>query len=256
MARAEKGSKGGRDSGQAKGPGQGGEQADRPATSSATAAAAAFDGTYVLFVHQAGGSNLAGKTVTFKIGEIDATESATWEQGGVDELNLTTSGADPGYTGMLPGEPVRASAVVSLGGGPLASPAQQPVPPHVFLGTATVGGVPAPEGTIVTAWIDGVRVPGAEAAVEARATAVSAAAIHPVGKALEPLGASLVRVWKFDPAIQEWTFYDPRPAFADFNSLKQVAAGEFYWVVLSSTQTATLNGQQRSLFAGWNPLTW
>ena len=256
MARAEKGSKGGRDTGQAKGPGQGGEKADRPAPSSASVAGAAFDGTYVLFVHQPVGSNLAGKIITFTIGKFDTAESATWEQGGVDELNLTASSADPGYTGMHPGEPIRASVGVSLRGGLLASPGQQPVPPHVFLGTATVDGVPAPEGTIVTAWIDGVQVPGAEAAVEARAIAVSAATIRPVGKALEPLGASLVRVWKFDPATQEWTFYDPRPAFADFNSLTQVAAGEFYWVVLSNAQTTTLNGQQRSLFAGWNPLTW
>ena len=45
---------------------------------------------------------------------------------------------------------------------PTATPAPQPLPdrqtsiaPHVFAGTATIGGAPAPDGTVVTAWVDG-----------------------------------------------------------------------------------------------------
>ncbi len=34
----------------------------------------------------------------------------------------------------------------------------QPAPPHVFVGSVTQDGAPVPEGTEVTAWIDGVQV--------------------------------------------------------------------------------------------------
>ena len=34
----------------------------------------------------------------------------------------------------------------------------QPAPPHVFVGNVTQNGAPVPEGTEVTAWIDGVQV--------------------------------------------------------------------------------------------------
>jgi hypothetical protein len=42
----------------------------------------------------------------------------------------------------------------------------QPVPPHIITGNATLNGQPAPDGTLVTAWIDGVAVPGASVAVK------------------------------------------------------------------------------------------
>lgn len=57
-------------------------------------------------------------------------------------------------------------------------------PPHIFTGTATLEGQPAPDGTLVIAWIDNVQLHGASAAVQG----------PPAGKytiqVLQPLGAS------------------------------------------------------------------
>jgi hypothetical protein len=39
----------------------------------------------------------------------------------------------------------------------------QRVPPHVFVGTASVNGVAAPDGSAVTAWVDGEQVADAYA---------------------------------------------------------------------------------------------
>jgi hypothetical protein len=41
---------------------------------------------------------------------------------------------------------------------PAITSAQTPGPPHIFTGTATLDGQPAANGTLVTAWIDGVQV--------------------------------------------------------------------------------------------------
>jgi hypothetical protein len=77
-------------------------------------------------------------------------------------------------------------------------------------------------------------------------------------KALEPLLAAdnLVRVWTFDNATKEWSFFDPRPAFAAANSIKGLVTGRVYWINVETNQTATLNGKERSLFAGWNIVAW
>ena len=53
------------------------------------------DGSYVIVVDQ-GDQSYAGETVTFQIGGNSAAETATWMQGGGDELNLTASSAVAG----------------------------------------------------------------------------------------------------------------------------------------------------------------
>jgi hypothetical protein len=53
-------------------------------------------GGYTLLVDQ-GDMSFTGKTVMFRIGGTDAAESATWMQGGANELDLSTA------TGMMPG---------------------------------------------------------------------------------------------------------------------------------------------------------
>ena len=73
---------------------------------------------------------------------------------------------------------------------------------------------------------------------------------------------NLVRVWHFDPSQQNdapgygWSMYDPRPVFAAANSVDEIAGGNFYWINVQNAQTAVLGGETRSLFAGWNPVTW
>jgi hypothetical protein len=197
----------------------------------------AVAGTFLLFITQPGGQAYSGKTVTFKIGDLQATETSTWQQGGVEVINLTASST-------AQGDPAA---------GVLATPPSQPQPPHVFMGTATVDGKPAPEGTVITALVDGVAAPDAVATV-AVVPAASAAGL--AKQALAPLGANLLRVWRFDAAKQEWTFYDPSPAFASYNTVKELVAGQFYYIVTKDGQNASLNGQQRALFDGWNPVVW
>ncbi len=92
-----------------------------------------------------------------------------------------------------------------------------------------------------------------------------AAAAMAAADALAPLIANennLVRVWQFDASKQNeapdfgWSLYDPRPLFADANTIEMVEGGKFYWINVQNEQTAMLGGKQRTLYAGWNPVTW
>jgi hypothetical protein len=97
------------------------------------------------------------------------------------------------------------------------------------------------------------------------ATPEPAAAPMPPADALAALVANennLVRVWQFDASMQNeapdfgWSLYDPRPLFADANTIEMVESGKFYWINVQNEQTAMLGGKQRTLYAGWNPVTW
>ena len=59
---------------------------------------------------------------------------------------------------------------------------------------------------------------------------------------------NLVRVWRFDNATQTWAFFDPRPAFADANTLTEASSGDIVWV--NVIEQTTFQGQ--TLFPGWN----
>ena len=59
---------------------------------------------------------------------------------------------------------------------------------------------------------------------------------------------NLVRVWRFSNADQDWAFFDPRPAFADANTLKKSGAGDIVWVNVNSEQ----DFQEGTLVSGWN----
>ena len=210
--------------------------------------------TYLLSVHQPGDQVYTGKTVTFMIGNLQAVETAVWRQGGLDKLDLSASGTAKRETVR----PLRtATATRNSGvsaGGLLARPAFQPAPPHVFAGTVTINGQPAVPGTVVTALVDGVPVPNAEATVETASG--PPAESSSIAQALEPLGDNLVMVWGFDRANQNWSFYDPSSCVRQFNTVREMAPGGFYYIVVERDQTANLNGQQRTLFEGWNPLRW
>jgi hypothetical protein len=123
------------------------------------------------------------------------------------------------------------------------------------VGTASIDGTLVPQGSVISAWIDGVQVPGAEGTIEASPVALASGS-GSVEQALGEIGDNLVRIWKFDPATQAWTFYDPRALFGSFNSIKELSASQFYYVVTKEGQTAALNGQPRTLFRGWNPVVW
>jgi hypothetical protein len=59
---------------------------------------------------------------------------------------------------------------------------------------------------------------------------------------------NLVRVWRFNNADQSWSFFDPRAAFADANTLIKTGAGDIVWVYVLVEQSF----QGGTLFAGWS----
>ena len=78
--------------------------------------------------------------------------------------------------------------------------------------------------------------------------------------ALAPLGDNLVRVFYFDNTSQTWSFYDPRPEFAELNTLTTLSPGQSYWILVGDSASANLNATARNLtcLAGecWNSIVW
>ena len=72
---------------------------------------------------------------------------------------------------------------------------------------------------------------------------------------MEPLGDGLVRAWLFGNA-DGWTFYDPRPEYAEFTNLTHLIPGRPYWIEMQSDQEVVLNGRVRRLCKGWNLMSW
>ncbi len=66
------------------------------------------------------------------------------------------------------------------------------------------------------------------------------------------LGDRLTRVWQFDNATQGWSFYDPRPEFADFNTLTEVSSGQIVTAILSEGEAITFASTPGTLYAGTN----
>lgn len=74
----------------------------------------------------------------------------------------------------------------------------------------------------------------------------------PTEVALQSLGNNLIRVFRFDNASQSWTFFDPRHAFLDVNSLRTMSNGEMFWIFVREGQVVELGQHSGVLFAGWN----
>ena len=79
--------------------------------------------------------------------------------------------------------------------------------------------------------------------------------------ALSELGDSLVRVFHFNGVDKSWDFYDPRPDFADLNTLTTMVNGEPYWILVSEGQDgALLNNKSKDLTCVggdcWNQIVW
>ena len=73
---------------------------------------------------------------------------------------------------------------------------------------------------------------------------------------LAALGDNLEIAWHFNNATKKWTFYDPRPAFADSNTLEALVPGEAYLIRVNDDQSAILDGKEHRLLAGWNFIGW
>ena len=79
--------------------------------------------------------------------------------------------------------------------------------------------------------------------------------------AVESLNDNLVAIFHFDDVGKEWSFYDPRPEFADLNTLTEMVNGEAYWILVSETvDDVVLNNKVRSLTCRgsdcWNLEVW
>ena len=203
-------------------------------------------------VAQPQGKSFTGKTVEFRIGGLTAAETSSWAEGGVTRLALTASGNLGRVTPVTPAFTASAALPLIRTSGLLARPLMQPAPPQIFVGTATVNGAGVPEGTVVSAWVDGEAVPGAEGAIVPTPDATPGDT-GGAAQALAPLGDNLIRVWRFYPPTQSWMFFDPSPELAPYNTITELEAGVLYQVIVEESQNAVLNGRDRALYAA---LTW
>ena len=79
--------------------------------------------------------------------------------------------------------------------------------------------------------------------------------------AVEELGDNLVRVFYFNGVDKTWSFFDPRPDFADLNTLTEMIDGQPYWILVSEgVVDVVLNNMSRTLTCVggdcWNQIVW
>ena len=65
--------------------------------------------------------------------------------------------------------------------------------------------------------------------------AVSGVAVELPG-AVSDLGDNLDAIFHFNNQSKAWTFFDPRPEFADLNTLSELNAGQPYWILVKDSQ--------------------
>ena len=66
------------------------------------------------------------------------------------------------------------------------------------------------------------------------------------------LGDRLVRVWYLERSTQVWSFYDPDPDVAAFNTLTEVSSGQSVSIIISPGENVELQGM--TLYQGTNPI--
>ena len=230
----------------------------------------------IAFLKVPGTSANIGKEISFRVGDVMADETDTWEQGGHRdkkfEISLTT------YVPPLP------------------------VPPHISRLLVSIDGLPAPDGTVVTAWMDGsadatalttngvaiIRIEG-DGSDGGRAISFTIGVL--TGGIIEDLAADEVDFWEkgghidknfaisvytaprtpaeafaplidhlvdgranllgvfwFNDETQTYLSYDPDPDFAFFNNLETVESRQVFWVRLRAPQHFL--GKTRP--AGWS----
>ena len=82
-------------------------------------------------------------------------------------------------------------------------------------------------------------------------TATAAAPTDPA-EVFGGLGDRLVRVWYLERSTQVWSFYDPDPVNAVFNTLTEVSSGQNVSIIVNAG--ATIGFQGDTLYAGTNPI--
>ena len=84
---------------------------------------------------------------------------------------------------------------------------------------------------------------------------------QPLPDALMEVGDNLEAVFYFSDATKSWQVFDPRPEWADLNTLTELVSGEAYWILVKENQDdVVLNGRLRSLTCSgdncWNLEVW
>ena len=79
--------------------------------------------------------------------------------------------------------------------------------------------------------------------------------------AVSGLGDNLEAIFHFNNTNKEWTFFDPRPEFADLNTLTELNGGQPYWVLVGESQDdVDWNGRLDSFTCAagdcWNLKIW
>ena len=174
--------------------------------------------------------------VTYEDGRDDIEEETTFNVTQA-ELTITPAAAGPGQTisvgmeGMPPYtlvDHVRIDGADRLGGRNVNTDRE---------GDATVGDILVPfldPGFYPVEVKVGNETRVAQFEVLAEALVPGVAAELP--DAVSDLGDNLDAIFHFNNVSKEWTFYDPRPEFADLNTLTELHGGQPYWVLVKDSQ--------------------
>ena len=175
-------------------------------------------------------------TVTYEDGRDDIEEETTFNVTEA-ELSIMPAAAAPGQT---------------------ISVEVQGMPPYTLIDEITVGRVNMLGNQSVTTNRDGdatvsnlivpfldpghypvtvkvdneTRVSQLEVLAEAAVPGVAAT----LPGAVSDLGDNLEAIFHFNNTSKAWTFYDPRPEFADLNTLSELNGGQPYWVLVKDNQ--------------------
>ena len=187
-----------------------------------------WGGRYTMLVDQSPFGGFAGKTVRFKIGESYASETSVWEHGGFTSLDLTVASLTDGNVG---------------GNASTSREVELRVPPHLFTGKGFFGGMHVPIGTVISAWVDGVKVSETNVVAEPQSPALG-----DTSEMFRSLGTNLRRVWIYLNYLDAWRLYVPGNDTLGINTYTDAKEGDIVWVLVNSNQMF----QNGMLYEGWN----
>lgn len=194
-------------------------------------------GTFSLMVQHPQDKSLEGTIIRFQIDRFYANEAAVWRHGGADQLDLTTA-AD-----QLALAPPRSILSASLAQFP---DSESPRPPHVFVGTALLDGLPVANGTVIRAWTENLKeLVGTGVVGEFPTWLVPQ---RPPAELEEIPAGIFVRVWRFDNRVNQWFEFDFASGFDAFKRLSYLSSGDLVWIHVRNNQMF----QTQPLYPGWN----
>ena len=122
---------------------------------------------------------------------------------------------------------------------------------EVKIGGSTIGNLTAHTDRDGNITVENVLVPGLDPGIYSvqlkvkNTVAIGEIQINPEGvsgaaaalpEAVADFGDNLDAIFHFNNSSKEWTFFDPRPEFADLNTLNELNGGQPYWVLVKEGQ--------------------